>query len=183
MPTSRPPRGSLVNLSNEETFDFLVNPHTIEESVEAHYKNQQVIGLSHSRKQFVSTGDAAIPIELFMSEELQRLYGSNFDQRQTMEEKKAWLKSLVYPVSNQDYSRVGATQVLLTVPNVIRIVGRVMRVSFMHREFHHEDMRTTTLVARIDIEEDLQVRRLMDEVAIEGSLHATDPRLRPAPEF
>lgn len=179
MTLSRPPRGALVNLSTDETFEFLANPHTLEETVEAKYKNQEVIGLSHSRKQYVTTGDLAVPIELFMSEELQRFYGDNFDRRQTMTEKKAWLMSLVYPVSSQDYSRIGPPQILLTIPNVLRIVGRVIRVHFLHREFHPEDMRTLTLVARMDIEEDLETRRLMDEVVTEGSLHATDPRIEP----
>jgi hypothetical protein len=169
--TERPPSASLVNLSDNTEQIFLVNPQTIDETLEAEYKRNQVIG-SLQRLQYVGTGNLVIPIEIYLDESLQRKFGPNNDQQPTISQKKAWLQSLLYPASSADYSRVGAPRVLLNWPNVVRIVARVVRYNAMHREFDGGDLRALISVVRLTLEEDLQVRKLMEDITVEGSLHA-----------
>lgn len=170
--TQRPPNVSLVNLYDNTEQLLLVNPQTLEETLETKYKRNPIVGLSHERLQFINTGNMVVPVEIYLDEELQRIYGSNNDQQPTIAQKKAWLQSLMYPTESIDYSRVGTPRVLLNWPNVMRITAKVMRYEAMHREFDSVDLRAVVSVVRLTLEEDLQTRKLMEDITVEGSLHA-----------
>lgn len=172
--TERLVSASLGNLTNQETMQFLVNQEVLEESLEADYEELSPLGLSHKRLQFKGTGNLKIPIEIYLSEAIQERFGAQFDQHSSILEKKAWLQSLLYPSASSDYSRVGPPRVLFVWPHVVRIVARVTRWSTTHRLFATRDLHTTALLVRMELVEDLDTRKLMDDVIVEGSLHVAE---------
>ena len=171
MSDQRPDRAELVNLTDRSFLPFLINPQTIEERLEVNYKRQPPIGLSHERLQYKNTGNTTYPIELYMDQHMiDRFMPDPINQPDVLQ-RKNWLKSLCYPVSDQDYSRIGPTRVLFNWPNTFRVVGRITgQVTFLHREFNYQNLKTRVLVANFTIEEDLDSRVLMNDVVINGSL-------------
>jgi len=171
---ARPPRSSLVNLSTGEEFEFLFNPQTLEESLKANYNRTVVNGLSHERLSYINTSNDVIPIELYMSQLAQdHLTGRAGSRPYIATERKRWLQSLVYPAEDQDYGYVGPPQVLFIWPREVRIIGRVTKVEFTHRAFSPRTLATTQLIAKLEIEEDVAQRRLMEEVLRIGSMATT----------
>lgn len=167
---SRPPRASLINLETNDEYPFLFNPETLEEAFEAKYDRIAPIGLSHERLSFKNTGNDTIPIELYLSQLAQdSLAGQGGSRPFVGTQQKRWLQSLVYPVESQDYAFRGPPQVLFIWPRVLRLVGRIMKVSFLHRAFSPRTLATTQLVARLAFEEDVSRRRLMSDVLRLGS--------------
>lgn len=167
---SRPPRASLVNMTTNEEYQFLFNPQTIEEKIEAKYNRAQIIGLSHERLSFKNTTNNVVPIELYISQLAQDLIAQQGDSSPPIMQQKAWLQSLVYPASSQDFSFVGPPRVLFIWPRVARMIGRVTKVSFLHREFSNRTLGTIKMVARLEFEEDVEQMRLMEDVQLMGSL-------------
>jgi hypothetical protein len=166
----RPPRASLVNLATQDEYEFLFNPETLEETIEADYNRTEVIGLSHKRLGYKNTGNETIPIELYLSQLMQDvLAGRGGSRPYVATEQKRWLQSLVYPVESQDFSFVGPPQVLFIWPRVVRMKGKITKVSFLHKAFSPRTLATTQLVARLQFEEDVEQRRLMDDVLRLGS--------------
>ena len=170
---ARPPRVSLVNLTTGDEFDFLFNPQTFDESFEAKFDRTVVNGLSHERLSYKNTSNDVIPLELYMSQLAQDTIAGRAGSRPYVAtDRKRWLQSLVYPAEDPDYGYGGPPQVLFIWPRMVRIVGRVTKVEFLHKAFSPRTLATTQLVARLTIEEDVARRRLMGEVLRIGSLAA-----------
>lgn len=171
---SAPPKAALVNLHTNEEHLFQFNPQTFEETIEAKYNRSQVNGLSHERLGYKNTGNDVIPIELYLSQFLQDQMVKQANSAPTLLERKAWLQSLLYPASNEDYGYAGPPQVLFIWPGVLRLVGKVMKISFLHREFSNRTLKTIRLVAKLTFEEEVPERRLMEDVQLNGSLWADE---------
>ena len=167
---TRPPRASLVNLATNEELQFLFNPQTFEERFEAKYDRSQPAGLSHERMAFKNTSNDVIPIELYLDQGAQDRLAGTADSAPTLRQQKAWLQSLVYPASSQDYGYAGPPDVLFIWPRMVRLVGRITAFTFVHREFSNVSLATIRGVARLTFEERVSVRRLMEDVQIQGSL-------------
>jgi hypothetical protein len=171
---ARPPRASLINLATGDEFEFLFNPQTFDEKVEAKFNRIVVNGLSHERLSYTNTSNDVIPIELYMSQLAQDVIAGEAGSRPYIAtDRKRWLQSLVYPAEDSDYGYVGPPNVLFIWPRMVRIIGRVTKVEFMHKAFSPRTLATTQLVARLTIEEDVTQRRLMEEVLRIGSLAAS----------
>jgi hypothetical protein len=172
---NRPPRASLVNLATGDEYLFLFNPETFEESFEAKYNRVQVNGLSHERLAYKNTGNDTIPLELYLSQLAQdHLSGAAGSRPFVATHQKRWLQSLVYPAASQDFSFVGPPRVLFIWPRMVRLIGRVTKVSFLHRDFSNRTLATTRLVARLEFEEDVELARSMDDVLTLGSMQIAD---------
>lgn len=167
-----PPKCFLINLVDNDRWIAPFNPTTLEESLKVNYRRIQVPGLSHERLQYQGTGNKTIPLEFFISQMAQDgRYGTDLDN---ILADKAWLESLAYPAADIDFGYVGTPRVLFVWPTVIRLVGRITSVDFMHRQFQIESLTTTMLVARLDFEEDRDMRILMNEVREYGAEHFRD---------
>lgn len=172
---SRPPRVSLVNLATGDEFEFLFNPQTFDEKLEAKFNRTVVNGLSHERLSYINTSNNVIPLELYMSQLAQdHLTGQAGSRPYIATERKRWLQSLVYPVEDQDYGYTGPPQVLFVWPRMARLIGRVTKVEFTHRAFSVRTLAAHQMIAKLSIEEDVAQRRLMDEVLRIGSNAATN---------
>ena len=168
---SDPPKGSLINLTTGDEFQFQFNPATLEEAFEAKFNRKQINGLSHEPMSYKNTSNNVIPLELYMSQLMQDVKAGHAGSRPYIAtERKRWLQSLVYPAESPDYGYVGPPKVLFIWPRMVRIIGRVTKVGFVHRAFSNRTLATTQLVARLSIEEDVAQRRLMDEVLRIGSM-------------
>ena len=168
---AEPPKASLINLTTGDEFRFQFNPETLEEAVEAKYNRITVNGLSHERLSYKNTGNNVFPIELYMSQLMQDVKAGRGGSRPYVAtERKRWLQSLVYPAQDPDYGYVGPPRVLFIWPRMVRIIGRVTKIHFLHRSFSNRTLATTQLVAQLSIEEDVEQQRLMDEVLRIGSL-------------
>lgn len=167
---ARPPPASLVNLTTQEEYEFQFNPQSLDETVEAKYDRANIIGLSHERLSYKNTTNNVIPLELYLSQLVQDRWGNRPGSEPTILAQKAWLQSLVYPASSQDFGYVGPPQVLLVWPGVIRTVGRVTKANFLHRAFSNRNLHSIQIVAKLEFEEDLEYRRLMEEVQLNGSI-------------
>jgi len=165
-----PPKASLVNLATNEEHEFQFNPQIMQETIEAKYNRTLINGLSHERLSYKNTSNNVIPIELYMSQLLQDKQTNIANSSPTILQRKAWLQSLIYPVSNEDFGYTGPPQVLFIWPKVARLIGKVMRVSFLHREFSNRNLSTIRLVAKLRFEHDISRRLLMEDVQINGSL-------------
>jgi hypothetical protein len=164
-----PPRCFLINLSNNDRWEAPFNPTSLEESLRVNFRRIQVPGLSHERLQFQNTGNKTIPLEFFLSQMAQdEKFGTELDG---ILSDKAWLESLCYPAADLDFGYSGSPRVLFVWPSVIRLVGRIMSFETMHRTFAVGSMTTTLLVARLDFEEDRDMRILMNEVREIGAEH------------
>lgn len=171
---ARPPRVSLINLATGDEFEFLFNPQTFDEKFEAKFNRAVINGLSHERLSYINTSNNVIPLELYMSQLAQDVIAGEAGSRPYIAtDRKRWLQSLVYPTEDSDYGYAGPPTVLFIWPRMVRILGRVTKVEFLHKAFSPRTLATTQLVARIEIEEDLTQRRLMEEVLRIGSLAAS----------
>jgi hypothetical protein len=174
MLTVRPPRALLKNLATGEEMPFLFNPQTLTEALEAKYNRIVSPGNSHERLQYTNTGNTTIPLELFMSQLAQDVIQGRADSRPRVPtERKPFLQALAYPASNRDYSYQGPPRVLFIWPHMFRMVGRITRLEFMHREFANRTLATTVMVAQLTFEEDLDFRLLMEDVQRIGGIHAS----------
>lgn len=167
---SRPPSASLINLSTNERYDFLFNPQSFDEKFEAKYDRTQIIGLSHERLSYKNTSNNVVPLELYLSQLAQDQRTGTAGSSPTIMSQKAWLQSLVYPASSQDFGYVGPPQVLFVWPGSARMIGRITKVSFLHRAFSNRNLHSTQIVAKIEFEEDVERRRLMEDVQRNGSV-------------
>jgi Contractile injection system tube protein len=168
----QPPKCFLINLVNNDRWEAPFNPQSLEESLRVNYRRIQVPGLSHERLQYRNTGNKTIPLEFFISQMAQDAqFGTELDN---ILADKAWLESLAYPAADIDFGYVGTPRVLFVWPTVIRLVGRITSFSTMHRQFQVESLTTTMLVARLDFEEDRDMRILMNEVKEHGAEHYRD---------
>lgn len=157
-----PPKVFLINLENNERWDAMFNPTTLEESLEVKFNRLQVQGLSHERLQYQNTGNKTIPLEFFLSQiYIDQKFGANTF---SILDDKAFLESLAYPAADIDFSYQGTPQVLFVWPGTLRMKGRVMKVDFMNRTFQTRNGKVTILVATLDFEEDRDFRILMDEI-------------------
>jgi hypothetical protein len=167
---ARPPRASLVNLATDEQYDFMFNPQTWKESVQAKYNRLQINGLSHERLGYKNTTNDLIPLELYLSQLAQDQMAGQGDSSPPIGQQKAWLQSLCYPVASQDYGYVGPPQVLFIWPHEARMICKVLNASFLHRTFSNRSLASVQIVATLTLEEDVQRRRLMEEVQLMGSI-------------
>lgn len=172
---SRPPRVSMVNLATGDEFEFLFNPQTFDEKLEAKFNRTVVNGLSHERLSYINTSNNVIPLELYMSQMAQdHLTGRAGSRPYIATEAKRWLQSLVYPVEDQDYGYTGPPQVLFVWPTMARLIGRVTKVEFTHRAFSPRTLAAHQMICKLSVEEDVARRRLMDEVLRIGSNAASE---------
>lgn len=168
---ARPPRAMIVNLATQEEYPFLFNPQTLDEKFEAKYNRIEVQGLGYERLSYKNTSNNVIPIELYLSQLAQdKIAGQAGSRPFVATSQKKFLQSLVYPTENQDYGYAGPPQVLFVWPRMVRMVGRVTRLSFMSRSFSPRTLAATQLVATIEFEEDVERRRVMEDVQRLGSL-------------
>jgi hypothetical protein len=167
----RPPRAMLVNLDTQEEYEFLFNPQTLDEKLEAKYNRIEIQGLSHERLSYKNTSNNIIPIELYLSQLSQDVIaGVGGSRPYIATAQKKFLQSLVYPTDNQDYGFVGPPKVLFVWPRMVRMIGRITRVSFMSRSFSPRTLAATQIVATLEFEEDVELRRSMEDVLRLGSL-------------
>lgn len=171
---SRPPRASLVNLVDNTELPFLFNPQSWEETIQAKYNRGLVVGLSHERLSYKNTSNNVIPLELILSQMAQDRLANEADSTPPIRQQKAWLQSLAYPQSSQDFGFVGPPQVLFIWPGEARLIGRITKASFMRRTFSNRSLRATLIVAKLTFEEDVEQRRLMEDVQLMGSLVASE---------
>lgn len=168
---TRPPRASLMNLATGAEYQFLFNPQTLEERIEAEYNRQEIIGLSHKRLMYKGTSNNVIPLELYLSQLAQdKIAGQGGSRPYVSTEQKQWLQSLAYPRESQDYGYAGPPQVLFIWPRMVRMIGRITKVGFLHRSFSVRTLAATQIVANLEFEEDVERRRLMEDVLRLGSL-------------
>lgn len=171
---ARPPRASLHNLTTGDEYEFQFNPQAFDEKWEAKYNRIQINGLSHERLSYKNTSNDVIPLELYLSQLAQDTQSGEGGSRPCVAtEQKRWLQSLVFPAESPDYGYVGPPRILFIWPRMVRLIGRIIRVSFLHRAFSNRTLVTTQIVARLEFEEDVAQRRLMDEVLRVGSLAVT----------
>jgi len=158
----------LENLADGSTLEFLFNPSTVNEAVEANYDDKAPVGLSHTRSQYTGTSNVELDLELYISDDGILRYGG--DDTRSLQEMRSWLLSLAYPVSNQDFGRVGTPRVLFLWPNVWSVNGRVRRVKIAHTQFDGLTGRTTKITARLQFVVELDSRRLMADVQNDGMM-------------
>jgi len=177
MPEERPPRVSLVNLADESQFEFLVNPSTLKESIQAEYSRASALGLSHQPMQYKHTKNMRIPIRLYHSEAMQNRYlrplpealgGSRTPN--TIMAKRSWLLSLLFPRSHSDFGHTDPPDVLFIWPSLYRLKGRVVGYSATHESFRNDNMRPDRFVATLNFESQLDQVRTMQEVQNDGTL-------------
>jgi hypothetical protein len=174
-----PPRGTLMNLENQEIFEFQFNPTTLEESIRVRYSRINVPGLSHQRLQYDGTANMTIPLELFMSQLAQDLQqNAQGTTPHVAGSRKKFLQALAYPIA------IGQAppQVLFIWPRMVSIVAVVTRITFQHKRFSSRTAATTELIARLDLEEDRDMAIRMEEIRRQGSYHPTEDRNDPTGE-
>ena len=171
--SARPPRASLVNLATNEEYQFLFNPETLDEKIEAKYSSQKILGLSHERLSYQNTTNNEIPLELYLSQLAQDVIANQGDSSPPISQQKAWLQSLVYPVESES-GIVGPPQVLFVWPRIARMICRVKSVEFSHTVFSNRTLASVRITAKVTLVEDVESRRLMADVQLDGDVVASE---------
>jgi len=166
----RPPAASIKNLVTGEVYEFQYNPQTFDENLEAKYNRPSIRGLSHERMTYKNTGNVTYPLELVLSQMTEDERSAGIDAGQTIQVQKAWLKSLLYPAAHEDLAFVGPPKVLFIWPGEIRTVGKFTKFRVTHREFSNRTLKCIRMTVRMTFEENLAVRRLMEDVIVTGSM-------------
>lgn len=169
---NNPARAMIVNLATNERFTVQFNPTVLEESLDVRFARIDVPGLSHQRLQYQGTGNKTIPLELFMSQlgaDLRR--GRAGEPPYVATTMKNFLESLAYPQGTSESGQQGTPRILFIWPSMITMVCRVVKISFLHRQFSVRTGATTMLVCNLTVEEDRDMAILMDDVRQRGGQH------------
>lgn len=164
----RPPRTSLINLASGERWDAPFNPASLAESIAATYARHQIPGLSHQRLQYIGTENKKYRLEFFLS---QLRNDEQYPDLRSILTDKQWLESLLFPVEVLDNGHVGSPRVLFVWPGVARMQGRVTAIEFEHRAFSVQTLRTTVMMASVQLESDRDIRVLSMDVRRQGEQH------------
>jgi hypothetical protein len=60
-------KGTITNMATNEEIELLFNPTQLQKSVNVNYAEHKTIGGSHDHLQYLNTGSASMPLELFFS--------------------------------------------------------------------------------------------------------------------
>jgi hypothetical protein len=157
-----PPKCFILNTYTDEKWEAPLNPTVLNERIEAKYKRHEISGLSHERLQYKNTGNLKVPLEFFISQLHQdSIYGVEIPN---INDDKAFLKSLLYPVGGIDYGYSGTPTIYFSWPGTLRFFGRALTMDIEHRKFALETGTTILMILRIMVEEELQSRKTMDQI-------------------
>ncbi len=116
-----PTPGFLVDLETRERLEFQYNPSEITDEKTAHYATVRVPGLSHPKYQFVAGGERRIAFTLHLF-------------KGHIQERIAWLQSLLYPEEAETFPKRAPYRVLLMMGDLypgITCVIRDVRVQYL----------------------------------------------------
>ncbi len=113
--------------------------------------------------QYLNTGNKTIPLEFFISQAANDArYG--IDIPNILDDKR-FLESLIYPAADVDWGYQGPPTVFFSWPgNDLRMKGRITNHEVLSKSFRVEEGTVSLMVVRLDFEENLEFKKLMDEV-------------------
>lgn len=161
-----PIRGELCNLRTGEAIGFLLNPTEFSEQVRVNYNRLQIPGLSHQILQFVSTGNATLPVEFY----LDKIFAGQIhpDDPDILDFKR-FLQALTVPVGGaEDIVGGGPPRALFIWPGLVSLTCVLTSLEFRYERF---DIFGEVLIyrARTTFEEIRDVRITSDEIRELGS--------------
>jgi len=161
-----PSRGELCNLKTGEAIGFLLNPTQFSEQVRVNYNRLQIPGLSHQVLQFVSTGNATLPVEFYMN----RFFAGQIQAEDAdILDFKRFLQAFTVPSSGaEDVVGGGPPRALFIWPGLVSLTCVLTSLEFKYEQF---DTFADVLVyrARTTFEEIRDVRITSEEIRELGS--------------
>lgn len=161
-----PIRGELCNLRTGEAIGFLLNPTELSEQVRVNYNRLQIPGLSHQVLQFVSTGNATLPIEFYLDK---FFAGSVHPDDPDILDFKRFLQALTVPSAGaEDVAGGGPPRALFIWPGIVSLTCVLTSLELKYEQF---DIFGDALVyrARVTFEEIRDVRITSEEIRELGS--------------
>ena len=161
-----PIRGELCNLRTGEAIEFLLNPTNFSEQVRVNYNRLQIPGLSHQVLQFVSTGNATLPIEFYLDK---FFAGSVGAEDADILNFKRFLQALTVPSAGaEDVVGGGPPRALFIWPGLVSLTCVLTSLEFKYEQF---DVFGDIVIyrARTTFEEIRDVRITSEEIRDIGS--------------
>jgi len=161
-----PIRGELCNLRTGEGVGFLLNPTDFSEQVRVNYNRLQIPGLSHQILQFVSTGNATLPIEFYLDK---FFAGQIHPEDPDILDFKRFLQALTVPSAGaEDVVGGGPPRALFIWPGLVSLTCVLTSLELKYEQF---DIFGDVLVyrARTTFEEIRDVRITSEEIRELGS--------------
>lgn len=175
-------RAFLLNLENNQKFEFLFNPDTLEENYEPKYTRHSSIGLSHERMQYVGNKNTKIPLEVVFDQlvyDERDIVDSIFDEigggpevrpQNVVERRRRELLELIYPRKGSSLVSASPPPVLFHWPGMINMRVRITSLKFRHRMFAAVTLMPRIMVAQIELEEE-PLERIYSEDALRNGTY------------
>ena len=163
-------RGQICNVKTGESMPFLLNPTELSERVQVNYNRLQVPGLSHQILQYVSTGNATLPVEFY----LDKFFAAQVQGEQDPDilDFKRFLQALTVPTGGaEDVVGGGPPRALFIWPGLISLTCVLTNLELQYQQFNRQ---SSVLVyrAKTTFEEIRDVRITSDEIRESGSQRA-----------
>ena len=132
MPTSEAPnRLTLTYFKNPgRSIEVQFNPNILNRSINVAYAKRKVLGLSHRPHEYLGTENQKISFALFYNVE-------TADDLLASKEALLFLESLAYgPDAPSGITPAAPSRVVITWPNTLTIIGRMISVAFKHERFN-----------------------------------------------
>lgn len=179
---SKPERGLFINLSNQDTLQFLFNPEKLEEVYKSNYGRHSAAGLSHKRLQWLNNDNIMISFTaIFDQQEYNRRNGVGRQElaiiRQQgrreegdVEDARRFLQAAHTPRRSTRLRAQSPAPYALVWPGVyetrVRFIETRIKVEMF--QFAPRDPGIRLMYAQLSLEEDVAERLYADEVRTQG---------------